>query len=39
MAPKQRQIKIEQKGALAAMQRLEGKSDEELEAIGFRRRD
>ena len=32
MAPKQRQIKIEQKGALAAMQRLEGKSDEELEA-------
>jgi hypothetical protein len=32
MAPKQRQIKIEQKGALAAMQRLESKSDEELEA-------
>jgi ABC-type multidrug transport system fused ATPase/permease subunit len=32
MAPKQRQIRIEQKGALAAMQRLEGKSDEELEA-------
>jgi ABC-type multidrug transport system fused ATPase/permease subunit len=32
MAPKQRQIKIEQKGALAAMQRLEGRSDEELEA-------
>jgi hypothetical protein len=31
MAPKQRQIRIEQKGALAAMQRLEGKSDEELE--------
>ena len=30
MAPKQRQIKIEQKGALAAMQRLESKSDEEL---------
>jgi hypothetical protein len=30
MAPKQRQIRIEQKGALAAMQRLEGKSDEEL---------
>ena len=29
---KQRQIKIEQKGALAAMQRLEGKSDEELAA-------
>jgi hypothetical protein len=32
MAGKQRQIKIEQKGALAAMQRLEGRSDEELEA-------
>ena len=32
MAPKQRQIKIEQKGALAAMQRLENRSDEELEA-------
>ena len=32
MAPKQRQIKIEQKGALAAMQRLEGRSDEELES-------
>jgi hypothetical protein len=32
MAPKQRQIKIEQKGALAAMQRLEGKSDEDLES-------
>jgi hypothetical protein len=32
MAPKQRQIRIEQKGALAAMQRLEGKSDEELES-------
>jgi len=32
MAPKQRQIKIEQKGALAEMQRLEGRSDEELEA-------
>jgi hypothetical protein len=32
MAPKQRQIKIEQKSALAAMQRLEGRSDEELEA-------
>jgi hypothetical protein len=30
MAPKQRQIKVEQKGALAAMQRLEGRSDEEL---------
>jgi uncharacterized membrane protein len=32
MPPKQRQIKIEQKGALAAMQRLESRSDEELEA-------
>jgi ABC-type multidrug transport system fused ATPase/permease subunit len=32
MAPKQRQIKMEQKGALAAMQQLEGRSDEELEA-------
>src|SRR3954462_1253202 len=32
MAPKQRQVKIEQKGALAAMQRLEGRSDEEFEA-------
>ena len=32
MPPKQRQIKMEQKGALAAMQRLEGRSDEELEA-------
>src|SRR3954462_11199243 len=32
MAPKQRQVKIEQKGALAAMQRLEGRSDEELES-------
>src|ERR671915_1998815 len=32
MPPKQRQIKIEQKGALAAMQRLETRSDEELEA-------
>jgi hypothetical protein len=32
MAPKQRQMKIEQKGALAAMQRLEGRSDEELQA-------
>ena len=32
MPPKPRQIKIEQKGALAAMQRLEGRSDEELEA-------
>jgi hypothetical protein len=32
MAPKQRQIKVEQKSALAAMQRLESRSDEELEA-------
>ena len=32
MAPKQRQIKVEQKSALAAMQRLETRSDEELEA-------
>jgi hypothetical protein len=32
MAPKQRQIKVEQKSALAAMQRLEGRSDEELES-------
>ena len=32
MPPKPRQIKMEQKGALAAMQRLEGRSDEELEA-------
>jgi ABC-type multidrug transport system fused ATPase/permease subunit len=32
MPPKQRQIKMEQKGALAAMQRLEGRTDEELEA-------
>ncbi len=31
MAPKQRQIRIEQKSALAAMQRLEARSDEELE--------
>jgi hypothetical protein len=30
MPPKQRQIKIEQKSALAAMQRLETRSDEEL---------
>ena len=29
---KQRQVKIEQKGALAAMQKLESRSDEELEA-------
>jgi hypothetical protein len=32
MPPKPRQIKMEQKGALAAMQKLEGRSDEELEA-------
>src|SRR4051812_37854006 len=32
MAPKQRQVKIEQKSAMAAMQRLESRSDEELEA-------
>src|ERR671918_1191008 len=32
MPPKPRQVKIEQKGALAAMQRLENRSDEELEA-------
>ena len=32
MPPKQRQVKIEQKGALAAMSRLESRSDEELEA-------
>jgi hypothetical protein len=32
MPPKQRQIKIEQKSALAAMQRLETRSDEELMA-------
>jgi hypothetical protein len=31
MAPKQRQIRIEQRGALAAMQALEQRSDEELE--------
>lgn len=31
MPPKQRQIKIEQKGGLAAMQQLESRSDEELE--------
>jgi len=30
MPPKQRQIRIEQKGALAAMQKLETRSDEEL---------
>src|SRR3990170_2283411 len=32
MPPKQRQMRVESKGALAAMQRLEGRSDEELEA-------
>src|SRR5918998_805687 len=32
MPPKPRQIKIEQRGALAAMQQLEHRSDEELEA-------
>jgi hypothetical protein len=32
MPPKPRQIRIEQRGALAAMQALETKSDEELEA-------
>jgi len=32
MAPKQRQIKIEQRGALGAMEALETKSDEELES-------
>jgi len=32
MPPKQRQIKMENKSALAAMQKLEGRSDEELEA-------
>jgi ABC-type multidrug transport system fused ATPase/permease subunit len=32
MPPKQRQIRMESKSALAAMQRLEGKSDEELHA-------
>src|SRR5256714_8348088 len=31
MAPKQRQIRIEQRGGLAAMQDLESRSDEELE--------
>lgn len=30
MPPKQRQIKVEQRSALAAMQQLEGRSDEEL---------
>ena len=28
--PKQRQVRVEQKSALAAMQRLESRSDEEL---------
>jgi hypothetical protein len=32
MPPKQRQIRMESKGAMAAMQKLEGRSDEELEA-------
>src|SRR5215212_9214910 len=32
MPPKQRQVKMENKSALAAMQRLETRSDEELEA-------
>jgi uncharacterized membrane protein YdfJ with MMPL/SSD domain len=32
MPPKQRQIRMESKSALAAMQKLEGRSDEELEA-------
>src|ERR687886_1254926 len=32
MPPKQRQIRIESKSALAAMQQLESRSDEELEA-------
>jgi hypothetical protein len=32
MPPKQRQIRMENKSALAAMQKLEGRSDEELEA-------
>jgi hypothetical protein len=31
MAPKQRQVRIEQKSALAAMQRMESRSDEELQ--------
>src|SRR5436190_8120056 len=31
MAPKQRQIRIEQRGGLAAMQELESRSDDELE--------
>ena len=32
MAPKQRQIRIEQRGALEAIQALEGRSDEDLQA-------
>ncbi len=32
MAPKQRQVRIEQRGAMAAIQALEQRSDEELEA-------
>src|SRR6202042_1250218 len=32
MAPKQRQVRIEQRGALEAIQALEQRSDEELEA-------
>ncbi|MBJ7329459.1 MAG: hypothetical protein JHC95_06155 [Solirubrobacteraceae bacterium] len=32
MPPKQRQVRMEQKGALASMQQLEQRSDEELEA-------
>src|ERR671921_483355 len=32
MPPKQRQIRVESKSALAAMQKLENRSDEELEA-------
>ena len=31
MAPKQRQVRIEQRSALAAMQQLETRSDDELE--------
>ena len=32
MPPKQRQIRVESKSALGAMQQLESRSDEELEA-------
>ena len=32
MPPKQRQMRVESKSALAAMQKLESRSDEELEA-------